>query len=407
MSVAASAAQLLPNRAWARSAPRYPAIHVLVDQTIATEAAPGVVVAVGKCSGPTRYVSGGTLAFGSSHAVDENSLWRVYSMTKPITGMAAMLLIAEGKLKLDQPIADFLPAYSSIRVLTDPAKSLDARPATGPITIRHLLTHTAGLGTLTSPGPLADAYRRAGLAPSRVSRAEQDGASAPSASSLEMFADRLATLPLLSDPGAKWSYSVGLDLLGRVLEVASGMPFDRLLEQRFFVPLKMRSSFFQVPRDQAVRLATNYRLKNGVLEQVDGGTDSVFLDPPAYPAGGAGLVSSAHDYDRFLAMLANHGTLDGITVMPPSAVKLGMSNLLPPGASMASYYWPASGDGFGAGGSVGLSGPGKGDYGWLGVAGSKAFVNADSGLRASGFINVMDNYTFAPDLVSAVHRDIG
>jgi CubicO group peptidase (beta-lactamase class C family) len=118
-------------------------------------------------------------------------------------------------------------------------------------------------------------------------------------------------------------------------------------------------------------------------------------------------VSSARDYDRFLAMLANHGTLGGTTVMPPSAVKLGMSNLLPPGASMASYYWPQSGDGFGAGGSVGISGPAKGDYGWLGVAGSRAFVNADSGLRASGFINVMDNYTFAPDLVSAVHRDLG
>lgn len=248
-----------------------------------------------------------------------------------------------------------------MRVLTDPAESLDSRPAAGPITMRHLLTHTAGLGAFVTPGPLADAYRRSGLAPSRLGHAEQAGASDPAALNLEKFADRLATMLLLSDPGAKWSYSVGLDLLGRVLEVASGMPFGRLLEHRFFVPLKMRSSFFQVPHGQAGRLVTNYPLKNGVLEEVDSSAGSLFLTPPAYPAGGAGLVSSARDYDRFLAMLANHGTLDGTTVMPPSAVKLGMSNLLPAGASMASYYWPQSGDGFGSGGSVGLSGRGKGD----------------------------------------------
>lgn len=406
-AVAASAAPLLSTQAWARGAPGYPVVQALIDQMIAQKMAPGAVVAIGNGAGPARYLKGGTLAFDSARAVDENSLWRIYSMTKPVTGMAAMLLMAEGKLKLDQPVADFLPAYSSMRVLTDPGKSLDSRPASGPMTVRHLLTHTAGLGTLASPGPLAGAYRRQGLTAGRVSRADQDGDVAPSAPSLEIFADRLATLPLLSDPGAKWSYSVGLDLLGRVLEVASGLTFDRLLEQRFFTPLKMRSTFFQVPHSQAARLVTNYRLKNGVLEQVDGGSTSVFLDPLAFPAGGAGLVSSARDYDRFLAMLANRGTLDGATVMPPSAVNLGMSNLLPPGASMASYYWPGSGDGFGAGGSVGLSGPDKGNYGWLGVAGSKAFVNADRNLRVSGFINVMDSFTFATDLLPAAYRDLG
>ena len=112
MGVAASAAQMLPLRAWARAAFSYPAVHVLVDRTIAGKAAPGAVVAVGRDSGPARCVRSGTLAFGSSRAVDENSLWRIYSMTKPITEMAAMLLMAEGRLSLDQPIADFLPAYS-------------------------------------------------------------------------------------------------------------------------------------------------------------------------------------------------------------------------------------------------------------------------------------------------------
>lgn len=353
---------------------------------------PGAAAAIGRGTDAPDFLFTGALAFDNPAAVDENTLFRAYSMTKPVTGMAAMMLIEDGKLKLDQNIADFIPGFANPKVLTDPDKSLDSRPAKAPITVRNLLTHTAGLGyNIVTTGPLLDAYVKLGITPAAVSRKPLPGIpDIPTAPSLAEFADRLATLPLIADPGEKWSYSVSLDLLGRVIELASGKAFDAFLQDRIFGPLGMTSSWFQVPQSEMKRLTTNYfQLPFGGFP-IDPGNDSVFFDKPAFPFGGAGLVTSPRDYDRFLAMLMGEGALGSKRIMKTETAKLAMSNLVHPETKMESFV---KGQGFGAGGRVtlnpGPNGEGVGTYGWGGAASTIGWVDRTRGIRASGWSQIM------------------
>ncbi len=318
---------------WAKAPQGYPTVRAKIDALIAAKKAAGIVTAIGKGVKPAEFMATGTLAVGSNAAVNKDSLFRVYSMTKPVTGMAAMILIGEGKMRLDQPIADFIPEFAEMRVATSPDTSMDSVPAKTQITVRHLLTHTSGLGyTITTKGPLLQAYLDNGLAPAVASRMPLP-ITPPSAPvpDLKTFAERAAKLPLMAEPGTKWIYSMSLDILGRVIEVASGMDFGTFLQTRLFDPLKMNSSFFQVPQSEVGRFATNFAIVGGALIPIDPGENSIYLDKPAFPFGGAGLVSSARDYDRFLAMLLGGGSLDGVHVMPRNMVTLGTSNLLPVG----------------------------------------------------------------------------
>ena len=156
----------------AQTAVSLPATAKVASDYVDSKKVPGLVIGVGMGDAPAQFVSAGRIAAEpDAPAADENSLWRVYSMTKPITGIAAMILVEEGKLKLDQPISDFIPAFKNMRVLVDPEKSLESRPATRPITVRNLLTHTAGLGyTIITKGPLLDEYNRLGITPESLSR---------------------------------------------------------------------------------------------------------------------------------------------------------------------------------------------------------------------------------------------
>ena len=179
-------------------------------------------------------VGGGTLSLAKPTLVDENSLYRIYSMSKPITGMAVMMLIDQGKLGLDQPLHEILPKFREMQVLIDPEGALeDTVPAERPITIRQLLTHTAGLGyQIISKGPLQAAFNEQGLVGGRVSRIPIPGIEPVTpAPGLAVWADRLAELPLMYQPATKWSYSCSLDLLGRVIEVVSGMEFEAFLKR--------------------------------------------------------------------------------------------------------------------------------------------------------------------------------
>ena len=391
---------------YARTVPlqRFPTVRALEERLIADRAFPGASVAVGRGTGRPFYVNDGTIAVDSPRPVDQNTLFRIYSMTKPVTGMAVMLLIAEGRMKLDQPVADFIPAFANIRVLTNSTQGLETRPAKSVMTIRHLLTHTAGLGGgPASKGPLNAEYQRLGLTQNLRSRAERaEGA----VTSLKDFADRLATAPLLSDPGSAWSYSVGLDLLGRIIELASGLSFETFLERRLFAPLGMTSTSFHVPAGEKARLATSYSGRGTSLTPVDAGLTSIFLEKPAFPSGGGGLVSTAQDYDRFLKMLANGGRFDGKEILPANAVALGTSNLLPGGVNMAAYVGIPGVTGFGAGGCVADHGGFKGLFGWLGAAGTVGFVVPSQGVRVTGLINNLSVFDFALGLAKAVHADL-
>ncbi len=401
-------ATLLPTPAWSFLAREYPTLKGQIEGLVAAKKAAGIVAAIGHGTDAAEYVSAGTLAIGDATPVDPDTLFRVYSMTKPVAGMAAMILIDDGKIKLDQPIADFIPEFATMRVATNSEASLDSVPAKTQITVRHLLTHTAGLGySITSKGALLKAYRDNGILPGVVSRMTlpgfEPGAPVPD---LKTFAERVAQLPLMAEPGTKWIYSISLDLLGRVVEVASGMSFDAFLKARLFDPLKMTSSYFQVPQSEVKRFTTNYGVVGGNLFPIDPAATSIYLDKPAFAFGGAGLVCSARDYDRFLAMILNGGTLDGATVMSPATAALAVSNLLPPGTDTKGTF--VDGQHFGAGGAVG-TGELEGSFGWSGAAGTRGFVNFKRKIRATGMVQYMppDSMPFHGEFPKWVIADLG
>jgi CubicO group peptidase (beta-lactamase class C family) len=349
-------------------------------------------------------VGGGNLSLAKPGAVDENSLYRIYSMSKPITGMATMILIDEGKLGLDQPVAEILPAFRDMRVLVDPAGALeDTVPANGPITIRQLLTHTAGLGyQIVSKGPLQAAYNQQGLVGGRVSRMPIPGFPVVTpAPGLAAWADRLAELPLMYQPATKWSYSCSIDLLGRVIEVASGMEFEAFLKKRIFDPCGMTSTWMQVPQSEAHRLTDNIGVLGGNVFPLDPAGNSIFFDKPEVPAGGGGLVSSPKDYDRFLRMLLGYGRIDGKFVMSEEAVRVGTSNLLPATVDLTGSW--LEGEGHGAGGrSTGAT------FGWGGAAGTLAAVDFDLNLRSCLWTQYMPSeaYPIRDEFIAAMEADL-
>jgi CubicO group peptidase (beta-lactamase class C family) len=393
--VAAGATALTGAPAWAQ---RQRPATVWTDTTAVIEGAtgpgrlPGALAAIGRGNDALTVIARGTTANDSQTLVDLDTLWRLYSMTKPVTGIAAMQLIDRGRMQLDQPLGDILPAFRQMQVLRAADGPLDqVVPAERPITIRHLLTHTAGLGyTIISQGPIKTAYEDQGIVPGLVTRMQIPGLfRGVPAPSLEVFADRLARLPLVYQPGNRWSYSISLDLLGRVIEVVSGMPFDTYLRTRLFEPLGMNSTSFVVaPRDRA-RFTTNYGGVGTAVLPIDPANSSIYLDPPPFPFGGAGLVGSARDYDRFLLMLLNEGRLGRERVISQRTARIAMSNLLPEGVSTGGTF--AAGQGFGAGGrvSIATSPEGEGIFGWAGAAGTIAFVDRRRQLRVGGYVQIM------------------
>ena len=410
----AVAGALAATPAWARQARtdagHWDKVQALLDGYVANDRLPGAAAAVARTTDDADFLVAGTVGRGRPRAVDADTLYRVYSMTKPITAMAAMMLIEDAKLGLDQDIGDLIPGFKNPRVAIDPEKSLDSRPAAQPIRIRNLMTHTAGLGyQIVSKGALLAEINRQGLIAGVGSRLSLPGNPIiPPAPGLAAFADRYATLPLIADPGTKWSYSAGLDILGRIIELASGMAFDRFLQTRIFDPLGMTSTYFQVPKSELPRLTTNYGVLNGKQIPIDGVNDSVFADDPAILLGGAGLVMSPRDYDRFMRMLAGYGAVGRTRVMKTETAKLAMSNLLPP---TAQYLENGIAQGFGAGGRVRIASDGfsgAGTYGWGGAAATVAFVDPVRGVRASGFAQYIpsDAMPFTREFAVSVYASI-
>lgn len=384
-----AAGSLMPRLAFGQEAPRWRGVTRAVEECVSYGRVSGAVALMGMGQGEGDTIARGYLTMGLPGRVSADSLFRIYSMTKPVTGMAAMMLMDEGQLALDQPLSDILPQFAAMKVQRVPDGALDdVVPAQRPITIRHLLTHTAGLGyTTEQKGPIKQAYEAAGLVPGLISRFRLPGFAIPEpVSSLASFADRLAQLPLVYQPGTRWSYSVSLDLLGRVIEIASGQSFANFLKDRLFDPLGMSSTFFGVPPSQVPRLTTNYGVMEGILLPIDPAAESVFVGPPPFPMGGSGLVTSPRDYDRFLRMLLGLGQIAGSRVMSERAVRLGTSNLLPEGISTVGTL--ANGGGFGAGGRVGL-GAEEGTFGWGGAAGTIAFADLKRGWRAGFYAQYM------------------
>ena len=323
------------------------AIQNLIDGYVAAGKMAGASVAVSMGGAPITYLSAGTIALDSAKRLDENSICRVHSMTKPVTGIAVMRLVEDGKLSLEQPVAEILPEWRVMRVAHDRTKSLESRPAKKVMTVRHLLTHTSGLGDWApSAGsdPLTVAYRERGITPgNRGVRLKRPGYG-PQARDLVEMVQRVAELPLVAEPGSGFLYStVGYGALGLVIERVSGSPLDKFCHERIFAPLGMTSSGFRVPRDQLTRLTTNYDLTPAGLSVTDAAETSAWLEQPTLLDGGGGVVSTSRDFAQFSAMILDDGRLGDVRVLRPETARLARSNLMPAGLLQSS------GHGYGAG----------------------------------------------------------
>ncbi len=307
--------------------------------------------------------------------IESDTLYRIYSMTKPITSVAAMMLWEQGEFLLTDPISTWLPEFAEPRVYvagSDLAPS--TVPATEPIRVQHLLSHTSGLtyGFMRSH-PVDARYRNAGL----------DEFASTDASLAEM-SQKWAAQPLVFQPGSEWQYSVATDVLGRLIEVISGMPLDAFFDKHILGPLGMIDTSFHVPEHQRHRLAELYTFApQGFAKAGSGLADAVLTR--RWPSGGGGLVSTAHDYHRFSQLLLRRGELDSVRLLAPATIALMTTNQLPGGQDIAGYgrplfaETPLNGVGFGYGFSVttdlpatGMAGS-VGDYGWGGLA-STAFT---------------------------------
>jgi CubicO group peptidase (beta-lactamase class C family) len=319
---------------------KWTAIQKLIDGYVASKQVAGAGVAISYSGAPVTYLAAGMIAFNSQERFDENSICRIHSLTKPVTGIAAMLLVEDGKLSLDQPVADVVPEFSALRVAIDVERSLDSRPATKTMTMRHLLTHTSGFASWTplSSGPalLHVAYRERGITPGNFGERLDRPGYGPQATSLVEMVRRLAELPLAYEPGTVSNYSIGTDVMALVIERASSMPYERFLRDRLFAPLDMSSTGFQVKREHAGRLTTLYQFEPTGLTPTDAATTSAFLEPPRLIAGGGGLASTVRDYARFGAMLLGDGALDGIRVMKAETARTARLNMLPEGVLKAT-----------------------------------------------------------------------
>lgn len=409
LGAAAGLTAVLPSIAEAATRPELmPRVRALIAKWVGPGKFPGLVASLGLPGKDPEFVVRGTEGFTDADAMTPDSLFRIYSMTKPITGMAAMQLIDQGKMALDQPLHEILPQFRRMYVQNTYDGSISAvHPAPRPITIRHLLTHTSGLGyAIVQRGPIVQLMEDKGLIPGQVTRLPiASFARAKSVNGLATFAERLAQVPLVLDPGKRWSYSMGLDVMGRVIEVLTGKPFDVYLKDAIFTPCGMKDTFFQVPKADAKRLTTNYGVVRGIFVPIDEGANSIFLDKPAAPFGGAGLVSTPRDYDRFLRMLAQFGQYGGKRVMSEKAVRLGTSDLLPAGVPGPDTLGTVSG--FGAGGRVGM-GAEAGIYGWAGAAGTVGMVDMVRGLRSQVYAQFMpaESLNLLPEYQTALKADV-
>lgn len=323
----------------------------------------------------------------SRRPVETDTIWRLYSMTKPVTSVAALMLCEAGALRLTDPVADYIPAFADPRIFqVGTAAAPVTVPARGPIRVGHLLSHTSGL---TYPfwmrDPVDEAYRLA----------LGDGSGF---ATLAAWCERVGSLPLLFEPGSEWNYSVSTDILARVVEVASGQCLDGFFAERIFRPLGMRDTGFLLPADDA-RLATLYAF--------DPRTATVRPAPAEwrmelpFPTGGTGLVSTAADYHRFTQMLRRGGALDRARLLSPATVALMTHNHLPGGKDIPSAARPGTlarefpGRGFGLGFAV-LTDPvaantiaTRGEYSWGGAAGTEFWVDPARDLTVLFFTQVL------------------
>jgi len=344
----------------------------------------------------------GRMDIERSKAMREDAIFRIYSMSKPITAVALMMLVEEGLIGLDDAVATHIPAWKDLGVyasgtptlLADSPPSFMTTPVQRPMKVVDLATHTSGLTYGFMMRTAVDAaYRRAKV----VDRQTPGG--------LQGMIDQLAQIPLDFSPGAAWNYSVAIDVLGYLVEKLSGMSFGEFLRSRLFEPLGMNDTAFYVPPDKVDRFTSCYQPEasgHGLRLQDDARESSTYAAAPALESGGGGLVSTAHDYLRFCRMMLNGGTLDGVQILSPKTVALFSLNFLPDNREVADMAFPGmfsesgyAGVGFSLGCGVNIDVaktrvPGStGEYFWGGAAATAFWIDPKEELTVVFMTQVM------------------
>lgn len=358
---------------------------------------PGWLVTVSRHGKLAYTASTGSRDIEAGLPVTDDTVWRIYSMSKPVTSVAAMMLYEEGAFELTDPVSKFIPSFADVRVYAGGSDQKPVTvPATEPVRIWHLLTHTSGLTYgFHRTHPVDAMLRAAGYEWGQ-----------PRGTTLEQACDAWAGIPLLFQPGSEWNYSLSVDVLGRVVEVVSGQSLDEFFESRIFGPLGMTDTGFYAPEEKHDRLAALYGVgRDGKASRLDamgrGATRK-----PAMLGGGGGLVSTAADYNRFLWMLLAHedspaGSLEGERLLSPRTVEFMGKNHLPGNATLEEFGRPLyaeapfKGTGFGLGFAVTLDPvPGRiatspGELSWGGAASTAFWIDPAEGLTVTFFTQLL------------------
>lgn len=403
------------------SGERLERLDALMRQAVTDRQYGGIVVLLARHGKVVRFESFGKPNLSGGSSDDRESIFRLASMSKPLTGAAMMLLWDEGKWGPKDPISKFIPEFGSLKVykgLDDFGAVQVEEPEHAP-TMRELLTHTAGFSYGFGASPVDQLYR--------------DGAGRnvlDPHSSLRAMIERLARAPLLYQPSTRWVYSLSVDIQGYIIEKLSGMTFPEFLRKRLFDPLGMKDSGFYVPKEKWSRFATMYRVRqneNGVVaaDALPNDQPLEFLpldyrQEPSQPSGGGGMVSTAADYFRFAQMLLDGGELNGVRVLSHAAVKLMISNHLPD--DMTANYkrlvtnTPRLGMGYGYDGAVVVDAAkadlpvGNGSYMWDGAFGTWFWIDPATDIVFVGMVQKTalagdkrpDTYTDLQELSKAV-----
>jgi len=378
---------------------------VIARNYVETDAIPGALILVWRKGDLVWSGMSGQMDTAKKIAMREDAIFRIYSMTKPITAVALLMLMEEGKIALDDPVSRFIPGFANLGIFAGGnLGSFLASPNTRPMKVVDLLRHTSGLtyGFLNRSN-LDAAYRKL-----HIAEASSEGGLAG------MIAD-LEKLPLEFTPGEMWNYSVGLDVAGYLVEKISGQRFSDFLRVRILAPLKMHDTDFVVPASKRERLTTCYYFRDGRVAVFDDAQNSAYAQPPQLESGGGGLAGTAADYLRFCRMMLNGGELDGERLLSPKTIKLMTSNHLPARRTMTEMM-PVTGAfnesgyagvGYGLGVAVtedvaatGLPGT-AGEYSWGGAAGTYFFNDPKEELA----VVFMTQILFAPDRIK-LRRDL-
>ncbi|MGD2140672.1 MAG: serine hydrolase domain-containing protein [Burkholderiales bacterium] len=360
------------------SSARLERLDAALNAAIESGELPGAVIMVAREGKLVHSSALGWQNKGSGIAMRDDSIFRIYSMTKPIVSVAAMTLVERGKLSLDEPVSKYIPAFAKTKVGVESKNSagdtvLELVEPDRPMTVQDLLRHTSGLTYQMTGKPtlVKQRYKQANIFSQHWT--------------LESFANAIAQMPLQYQPGTTWEYGHSTDVLARVVEVAAGMPLDRYIRQAVLEPVGMNDTAFQVSANRQDRIA------EPIPDKYTGKTPALLdvRNPVSFFAGGHGLTSTVSDYLRFSQMLLNGGELDGKRVLGPRTIRFMTSNHLNETISEGPYYIPGPGYGFGLGFATRLEygqshwPASVGEFYWAGYAGTYFWIDPEENLVVS------------------------